>query len=182
MHALLGRVDRALGACWRGLGIGANLSLLTIMFGVSADAVLRYAFGRPIAGMLEGVELLLVLSVFLSLAGTQAAGGHIAVDIVSARLGGKPRAALQAVTSALGVLLFAAVAWATGAMALRSWEMNEYAPGLIAFPIYPSRMLVALGSLLLSLQLLLELVRALARLCGNAAANADAAATGEPSS
>lgn len=178
MHALLGRVDRGLSACWRWLGMGANLSLLAIMFGVSADAILRYALGRPIAGVLEGVELLLVLSVFLSLAGTQAAGGHIAVDIVTARLAGKPRAALQAFTSALGVLLFATVAWATGGMAVRSWEMGEYSPGLIAFPIYPSRTLVALGSLLLAVQLLLELTRAVVRLCCDAAAGAP----GEPAS
>ncbi|ODS98505.1 MAG: hypothetical protein ABS56_04790 [Lautropia sp. SCN 69-89] len=178
MNAFLGRIDRALSACWRWLGIGANLSLLAIMFGVSADAILRYALGHPIAGMLEGVELLLVFSVFLSLAGTQAAGGHIAVDIVSGRLGGKPRAALQTFTSALGLLLFVTVGWATGGMALRSWEMGEYSPGLIAFPIYPSRMLVALGSFLLAVQLLLEFARSLVQLCCDSRARTDTAAPG----
>lgn len=167
--ALLDRVEAALGACWRALGMGGNMALLLIMFGVSADAILRYALNRPITGMLEGVELLLVFAVFPSLARIQAERGHIAVGILAERLAGRPRAALETLTSFLGLLLFGTVTWATGAMALRSWRMGEYSAGLIAFPIYPSRILVALGSLLLSLQLLLELTRAVAALrCGPA--------------
>jgi TRAP-type mannitol/chloroaromatic compound transport system permease small subunit len=165
-----------LHACWRKLGMGANLALLLIMFGVSADAILRYALDRPITGTLEGVELLLVFAVFLSLARTQAERGHIAVDIITERLSGRPRAALEALTALLGLVLFGAVTWATGGMALRSWQMGEYSAGLIAFPIYPSRILVALGSLLLSLQLLLEFIRAVMALNGAAAGSAGGAA------
>ena len=164
MNSVLARAEAGLGACWRGLGMGGNLALLLIMFGVSADAILRYALNRPITGTLEGVELLLVFAVFLSLARTQAERGHIAVGIITERLSGRPRAALEALTALLGLLLFGAVTWATGGMALRSWQMGEYAAGLIAFPIYPSRILVALGSLLLCLQLLLEIGRALVAL------------------
>lgn len=172
MNSFLVRAAQALDVCWRVLGVVANLALLLIMFGVSADAILRYALNRPLTGTLEGVELLLVIAVFLSLARTQAERGHIAVDIISARLAGRPRAALEALTALLGVVLFGAVTWATGGMALRSWQMGEYSAGLIAFPIYPSRILVALGSLLLSLQLLLELTRAAVALSNGASDNA----------
>lgn len=153
-----------LRACWRWLGLAANLALLSIMFGVSLDAILRYLLNRPIAGMLEGVELLLVFSVFLSLAGTQAAKGHIAVDIVLDRLQGSKRAALEAFIAALGVLLFAAATWATAGMALRSVQIEEYSAGLIAFPIYPAKILVALGCLLLTVQLCHEFACAIASL------------------
>ncbi|MBK6787410.1 MAG: TRAP transporter small permease subunit [Betaproteobacteria bacterium] len=181
MSSFLAWIEGALRACWRWLGIAANLALLAIMFGVSADAVLRYAFNRPVAGTLEGVELLLVFAVFLSLAATQAARGHVAVDIVAGRLRGKPRAALQAFTAALGVLLFAVVSWATGDMAIRSWQMGESAAGLIPFPIYPSRTLVALGSLLLAIELLCEFARALVSLCGRPMeADTDPAAPAQP--
>ncbi|MBI2525814.1 MAG: TRAP transporter small permease [Candidatus Rokubacteria bacterium] len=155
------RLEAALGACWRVLGMGGNLALLAIM---SADAILRYALNRPLTGTLEGVELLLVFAVFLGLARTQAERGHIAVGILTERLEGRPRAALEALTALLGLILFAAMSWATGAMALRSWRMGEYSAGLIALPMYPSRALVVLGSVLLSLQLLLELVRAVGAL------------------
>lgn len=150
----------------RGLALLGNFALLVIMFGVSADALLRYTLGRPITGTLEGVELLLVIAVFLSLAQTQADRGHIAVGVLTERLRGRPRAALVAATSLLGLALFGALTWASGGHALRSWQMGEYAAGLIAFPIYPSRFLVALGSFLLCLQLLLELARAVMELRG----------------
>ncbi len=178
----LERAEAWSGACWRALGAGGNAALLLIMFGVSADALLRYALNRPLTGTLEGVELLLVFAVFLGLARTQAERGHIAVGIVTERLSGRPRAALEALTALLGLALFAAVTWATGAMALRSWRMGEYSAGLIAFPIYPSRALVALGSLLLALQLLLELVRAGVTLhAGSARPPGTAPAAGERS-
>ena len=102
MSSFLAWIEGALRACWRWLGIAANLALLAIMFGVSADAVLRYAFNRPVAGTLEGVELLLVFAVFLSLAATQAARGHVAVDIVAGRLRGKGLPARKAVTPGRG--------------------------------------------------------------------------------
>lgn len=179
---MLNRLDAALATCWRVLGMGGNLALLLIMFGVSADALLRYALNRPITGTLEGVELLLVFAVFLGLARTQAERGHIAVGILTERLSGRPRAALEALTALLGLLLFGAVTWATGAMALRSWRMGEYSAGLIAFPIYPSRALVTLGSLLLSVQLLLELLGALATLARGAARETPAASAAEETS
>lgn len=172
-----------LRACWRGVGLLANLALLLIVFGVSFDAILRYLFNRPITGMLEGVELLLVFSVFLSLAGTQAAKGHIAVDIVLDRLHGRPRAVLEAFIAALGILLFAAITWASVGMAVRSVRMGEYSAGLIAFPIYPAKILVALGCLLLTLQLCHECLSALAALSGRNKAGAQLQqSTGNPQS
>ena len=114
MNSILVRMAGVLHACWRKLGMGANLALLLIMFGVSADAILRYALDRPITGTLEGVELLLVFAVFLSLARTQAERGHIAVDIITERLSGRPRAALEALTALLGLVLFGAVTFHVG--------------------------------------------------------------------
>lgn len=158
--AWLERIEGTLARGWRALGLGANVALLLIMLGVSADAVLRYGLNRPVAGTLEGVELLLVFAVFAGLARTQAERGHIAVGLLTDHLTGRPRAALAALASVLALTLFVAVTWATGGMAVRSWTMGEYSPGLIAFPLYPSRFLVALGTLFLCLQLLVELARA----------------------
>ncbi len=164
----LHRVERALTASRRALGLGTGAALLVIMAAISLDAVLRYTIGRPITGVLEGVELLLVFAVFASLAQTQADHGHIAIGVVTERLGTRARAALLAFTSLLGLGLFAMMTWATGELSWRSWQMGEYSAGLIAFPIYPSRIMVSLGCLLLSLQLALELLRALAQVFGRA--------------
>lgn len=157
-----------LAGAWRVLGLAANAALLLIMAGVSADAVLRYLVGKPVAGMLEGVELLLVFTVYSGLAQTQAERGHIAVGLLADRLAGQGRAALTAVASVLALALFVAATWATTRMAVRSWQIGEYSPGLIPFPLCPSRVLVALGCLLLCIQLLAELAHALIDLAGPA--------------
>jgi len=160
----LGPAERALAHGRRWLALGSNLSLLAIMLGVSLDATLRYLVGRPITGMLEGVELLLVFAVFANLAQTQAEGGNIAIGVLTERLGGRALALVQVFTSVLALGLFATMAWATGGLAWRSWLMGEHSAGLIAFPIYPSRFIVAFGCFFLCLQLLHSLVGALARL------------------
>ena len=142
------------------MGLATNAALLVIMFAVSLDAVLRYAFSQPIVGVLEGVELLLVFVVFASLARTQAEGGHIAIGVLTERLGERGRAGLQIVTRGLGLVLFATMTWASGGLAWRSWQMDEFSAGIIAFPVYPSRIMVTLGCFLLCLQLLHELAGA----------------------
>ncbi len=156
------RSESLLEASRRVLGLGTNVALLAIMAAVSLDAVLRYAFNRPIVGVLEGVELLLVFAVFASLARTQAEGGHIAIGVLTERLGARGRAGLQIITRLLGLSLFATMTWASGGMAWRSWQMDEFSAGIIAFPVYPSRIMVTLGCFLLCLQLLFELAEAVA--------------------
>lgn len=155
--------ERVLARSRRLLALGSNLALLAIMAGVGIDTLLRHFANRPVTGMLEGVELLLVFAVFAGLAQTQAEGGHITIDAFTERLHGRARAFMRAFTALLALLLFSAMTWATGAYAWRSWQMNEYSAGLIAFPIYPSRFVVAFGCFFLCLQLLQTLLEALRR-------------------
>ncbi len=156
----------------RSLALGSNLALLAIMLGVSVDTTLRYVANSPIAGMLEGVELLLVFAVFAGLAQTQAEGGNIGIEVLTERLHGRALAFARALTALFALALFAAMTWATGAYAWRSWQMGEYSAGLIAFPIYPSRFIVAFGCLFLCLQLLQVLLEALRRLFADPGAGA----------
>lgn len=165
-----GPFERTLARSRRLLAMGSTLALLAIVAGVGVDTLLRYFANRPVAGMLEGVELLLVFAVFAGLAQTQAEGGHITIDAFTERLHDRVRVFVRALTALLALLLFAAVTWATGAYAWRSWQMNEYSAGLIAFPIYPSRFVVAFGSFFLCLQLLQTLVEALRRVFGRSGA------------
>lgn len=162
----LGPFGRALARGRRWLALGSNLALLAIMLGVSVDTTLRYFANRPIAGMLEGVELLLVFAVFAGLAQTQAEGGNIGIEVLTERLRGRALACVRALTALVALALFAAMTWATAAYAWRSWRMGEYSAGLIAFPIYPSRFIVAFGCFVLCLQLLHTLLAALRRLFG----------------
>ncbi len=158
--------ERILTTSRGALSLGTYLALLVIMVAISLDAVLRYAFSAPIAGVLESVELLLIFVVFGSVAQTQADGGHIAIRVLIERFGDRGRAVVKIITSVLALGLFGVMTWATAARAWRSLGMWEYSEGLIEFPIYPSRIMVALGCLFLCLQLAWELTVAIRELRG----------------
>lgn len=158
------RAARTLGAVRRALALASRLALLAIMFGVSLDALLRYVTGSPVAGMLEGVELLLVIVVFANLAQTQADGGNIAVTALTERVRGRWADCVRLVVSSLALALAAAMTWASAGLAWRSWQMREFSAGLVSFPIYPSRIVISLGLLILSLHFLGTLAAAVVRL------------------
>lgn len=161
--ALLG-IERALTLGRRALSFASSIALFAIMLGVSLDAVLRYAFGWPVAGMLEGVELLLVFAVFANLAQTEADDGNIAINALTRHLEGRALSVVRIITRILALGLFLAMTVATARLAWRSWTMGEFSAGLVAVPIYPSRFIVSFGCLFLCLQLLVALVHEVKRL------------------
>ena len=55
------------------------------------------------------------------------------------------------------------IIYATGSEAIRSVRVGEYLYGSTRFPIYPSRILVAFGMLLLSLQFVVDFFRVLVK-------------------
>ena len=61
---------------------GAILIIVFVMFFVGAEVIMRYAFNAPIAGHLEGSELLLPVIVFLAISYTQATRGHVGMDLL----------------------------------------------------------------------------------------------------
>ena len=56
---------------------------------------------------------------------------------------------------------FSAMAWQGWILSWKSWEMREYAPGSISFPIYPSKALFALGVTLVCIVVVVNLFRSL---------------------
>lgn len=125
---------------------GAAILMMTLLGGVDvlSTALLR----KPIPGVYEATETLMVLVIFLSLGYLQLANGNIAVDILTSRLRGTARVVQVAAAEALAVVLFSLVAWQSWEMAVESWTINEYSAGLVRFPLYPAKFALALGATL----------------------------------
>ena len=62
------------------------------------------------------------------------------------------------VGGALALVLFGLVAWQGWELAWASISVGEYAAGLVPFPLYPSKLALALGATLASAQALYGLV------------------------
>lgn len=144
----------------RVLDLVAGFFVLLMMVAVSADGILRFGFNRPIGGVVEGSELLLVCIVYLAAAWTQAQKGHIGVDFLITDLPARSRGLVTLLTSLLALGLIGALTWVSGVRAWHSWEMKEASQGIIDFPRYPARIALAVGCFFLCLQLIADIVRA----------------------
>jgi TRAP-type C4-dicarboxylate transport system permease small subunit len=151
----MARLVTRLGALGMGL---AGASLLAMMLLGAIDIIGTKFFGQPVPGAYEATEALLVLTVFLALAHAQASHQHIAVDLVVERLGPGARLALSLLAQALTLGVFSVIAWRGWILGLRSLAIREYASGIIPFPVYPSKLALAVGATLMVFQTLVGMV------------------------
>lgn len=105
--------QRSIGVASRALAYVAGITLLMMMFLVSADVTGRYVFTAPITGALEITEMLLVVSVFFSISYTETIGAHIRVRLLSSRLPDKWQNILNILGAVLGVFTCAFMIWKT---------------------------------------------------------------------
>jgi TRAP-type C4-dicarboxylate transport system permease small subunit len=132
--------------------------LVLAMILVSADAITR-KFGYSLPGGVPITELFIGGLVFGGIVYAQATGVHLYVGLLDGLL---PRAGILA-TDYFGLLLgfvsTGLIAWYGFAQAYDSWILHEVAEGKIFAPYWPSRLVLAIGSLLLCLQFVLDAAR-----------------------
>jgi TRAP-type mannitol/chloroaromatic compound transport system permease small subunit len=104
-------------------------------------------------------------------------GGHVNVDILYSRLSDKTRAVMDIATSFLFFLFVGMMAVYGGSLAWESLSMLEHSESAWNPPIYPVKLTIPLGCILLLLQGLTTLIRNILILINGD--NIAAAATGE---
>lgn len=144
MNWLLGRLTAA--ALWTG---GLAILLMSVSGGV--DVLFTAILGKPIPMVYELTEALMALIVFLALGHLQMTDGHIALELVPARLGPAGRRRHALLVQVVALFCFAALTWQAWLMAMASWAVREYSVGLHPFPLYPAKFAVALGGALATL-------------------------------
>ena len=114
-------------------------------------------FNSPLSWSLEVVQVMLVVVVFFSVAYCGAKKAHVSIDALVSRFPPKAQAVIDVFTYFLGVLLFAFMAWGSAVSAMDKWH-THCITGILPIPIYPFAIVVAFGSLLLTLILLVQLL------------------------
>ncbi len=143
-------------ATWAGL----LTALITVI--VCIDVASRGLFNRSIQGASEFVVLLLVALVFLGFAGAEAKGENFSVTILVHALRPGVQRALKGVTSLISLVAVGLLAWTSWSRAIVATRAGEESYGTIAFPVWPSRLLIAFGLTMLALQLIAGLLDILA--------------------
>ena len=148
------------------LALTGGASLLILMVAGAFDAVWRFIGGRPVAGVVDYGEILLVGITFLALAYAQRHEDHVLVDVLASRL--PPRVAkaseLVGLTVAVLVLLFAV--YAASRSAVTSFVGGEHRFGLVRVPVWPGRVVLVLGILAWLAELLRRIVHLSAHIIG----------------
>jgi TRAP-type C4-dicarboxylate transport system permease small subunit len=146
----------------RRLALLGGWLLVAVALTTVIDAVLRYAFSRPIPGVFELTELVLAAIIFFGLPYTGILDGHVAVDLVASRLGARARHALVALTALVVAGLLGAITWEMAGLAgeaLRTGRTTITA----RIPQFPFMVPVTVASGLAALASLAHAVGAAAR-------------------
>ena len=143
--SLIGKINLFLGKVlqWTILPISA-----IVMF----EVIARYVFNMPTIWAWDvNVQLLAVMA---TLGGgyVMLNDDHVRVDIMVSRLGPRKRAALDMITGLLTTIALGVLTWHLIDMAITSVEYLEVHWSYWAPPVYPLRVVMAFGSLMLFLQ------------------------------
>ncbi|WP_430396424.1 TRAP transporter small permease subunit [Ferrovibrio sp.] len=147
-------------AVWSGIATGL------MMVAILADIFCRSVLGFSIQGASEFAVVMLVTLIFFGLGGAQADKANFNVDILIRLLSPRMNHLLHGIAmllSAIAIGLLCYLSWIKAINSLLEWEVDY---GVVPFPIWPARVLIAFGWAALTLQLLLEAINSL----GHAAA------------
>lgn len=163
------------------LFVGGVGMLMSMFLGV-ADVVGTQAFNNPMHGAYEITESTMTLIVFGALAYAHIRRAHIRVELLYTHVGRRTQAALDVVADVAGLVFFGLLFWQAVIEAQYSYQINERTVGLIRFPLYPARIVLAAGTGLMLVRLALDLVLHLRQALGLASLDEPDSASSEPGS
>ncbi|GGH44786.1 TRAP transporter small permease [Microbacterium album] len=145
----------------RVLGIVAAFAVVVLMVAIVIDVVFRRLTGRSLPSMVEVAETSLVAAIFLGLAWALVTGAHVAVTLLTDRLGPRANRVLGVVAWILCTGIGVWFTIGTGLRAMTSTGLGETRMGLVMWPLWPLRWIIVVGFAVLTAACVLNLVRAL---------------------
>ncbi len=138
----------------------SRLSLLLMMFLITADTIGRYIFNKPIYGILEITELYLMGAVvFLSMAYTHREGGHIKIEIIAQKFNPSVRHVLDIIFGLISFFLFLGITYKSSVVTYHALINNEVILSVISWPVHISWLIVFLGTGMMSIRILRDIIR-----------------------
>lgn len=151
-------VRRGIQAINRGLSYAAMFMLLPMMLMTSADVVGRTFWRTPLPGTVEVSSYMLAVFVLLGVAYTHQVRGHVRVSLLTSRLSHRLRLSLNIVTTGLCCFITGILFWQGCTLGLKTVAVSD----MLRIPQWPFKMLVAVGSFFLLLELFIELADTIA--------------------
>ena len=149
----------------RSLGIVACVVLGIMVLLVVFHVLSRFLFNQPLLGIVELIEMMMVIIGFFALVYTAINRGHVRVDLVISRLSKRTRAILSSIGFLLSAGIFAAITYQGIINTIYYARHLEQTSTVLSVPLAPFKFIMALGCLLLSLRLLADVFQSLSSTC-----------------
>lgn len=152
-------IDRVSGA----LAVLGSVAAGGIAIAIAIDVVTRGVAGGSIPGLVEFIESLLVATVFLGMADAERTSTHVRVTLVTERIRSQgTRRLVRAAGMTAGLVMAVLFAWYTGVRAYNSTLSLETRFGLLEFPLWPARIIIAVGFVALAVAMVARIFDVLA--------------------
>ncbi|WP_040325113.1 TRAP transporter small permease [Aurantimonas manganoxydans] len=146
----LERLSSRLEKATIGLTVIGGLCLLGVVVVVTAGVVSRYAFGAPLLGVNEIVELTAVALVMSALPYCTARGDHVAIDVFDPILGAWGRLIGDVLSRAIAIVILAVLTHRAALKVLDALEWGD-ATNMLRMPLWPYYAILAAGAALCAL-------------------------------
>jgi TRAP-type C4-dicarboxylate transport system permease small subunit len=139
----------------------SSAALVVASFVLTYSVVVRYFLKISTDWQDEMSVFLIVGAVFMSAAAIQAGRGHVAIEAITAVLPPRVNMIRQIGVDAASFVFCAYFAWKSWLLLLESWVEGFHSGSTWGPPLWIPYSLMAVGMLLLSLQILLQVVHGL---------------------
>ncbi|WP_181779284.1 TRAP transporter small permease [Pseudonocardia pini] len=158
-HTPLEAYRRIVGGISLTSAVLAAASGVVLMIAVVADVATRTVTGGSLPGMVDVAESMLVVMTYLGLAYGERTGQQIRTSVLTERCTPAVAFSMRLVSTVAMLVVIVWLAWASVGRAVESTASREYRFGLIHWPLFPARIVVAIGFVTLTLVVVEKLWR-----------------------
>jgi TRAP-type mannitol/chloroaromatic compound transport system permease small subunit len=164
---ILLRLSGLIDALTERVGRATYWLILVAVLVSTANAVIRYTFNMSSNAWLE-IQWYLFSAVFLFCSGYALLHNqHVRIDVISGRLSKRAQAWIDILGTVFFLMPMAiAILWMSWPVFVDAYQHNEVSTNAGGLPIWPARLMLPIGFLLLILQGLSELIKRIAFLRG----------------
>jgi TRAP-type C4-dicarboxylate transport system permease small subunit len=142
-----------------GMTIAAGAALFGMMIMVTMDVIGR-KLSMPVPGAFEASEQLMVVVFSFPLAEVSLKKGNIVFELLSRKLSPRVKRRIDIIGNLVGLFLFAPLTYQAWVVAHKMYSMGEYRQGIIDVPIWPFRILIAVGLSVFVYELVVSWIKA----------------------
>ncbi len=158
----LSRLERRLYGIEKFMALISGLAIFSLMILAVVSVGGRNLMNAPLPGYVDWIEQVMPLIAFMGVAYTQRDGGHIRMDILVGKLGGRALWGAEFVTTLAMLVLVGLLVWGSWAHFQRSFDFaaplwSRDSSIDISIPLWPAKLLVPVAFSVLFLRLVLQL-------------------------